>query len=248
MHYAPPQSSHEAAIYAFETSYLSVDLASTGGANAAPFGNIVKGYDSYLKPGGAGSDASGRKKGAGTASRGGGGNPPGYATGIIGPNGMLMQPVQEEERLFSRSSGTYLDSLQLRDRDANVVSASEGDEDDEANTTAAGGSGAAAAGASGSAAPAAPKSKEGGAAAQPSPAPAATSASGSSSTKPASATFKKPASSDTPGLQRERQRGRRRSSARTGQWAEVLLLLYRANLRTRTYIEANRDATWQGYA
>lgn len=106
--------SHESAIYAFETSYLSVDLSA--GPNNATFGNIVKGYDSYLKTGAAAAEAA-RKKQSSSSTRGHGGLGPGYATGIVGPGGSILQPVLDEDRLFSRSSGTYLDSLQLRDRD-----------------------------------------------------------------------------------------------------------------------------------
>lgn len=108
------QVSHESAIYAFETSYLSVDLS--GGPTNAAFGNIVKGYDSYLKSGAAAAEAA-RKKQSSSSTRGHGGLGPGYATGVVGPGGTLLEPVQDADRLFSRSSGTYLDSLQMRDRD-----------------------------------------------------------------------------------------------------------------------------------
>lgn len=108
------QVSHESAIYAFETSYLSVDLSA--GPTNATFGNIVKGYDSYLKSGAAAAEAS-RKKQSSSSTRGHGGLGPGYATGIVGPGGALFEPVQDADRLFSRSSVTYQDSLHLRDRD-----------------------------------------------------------------------------------------------------------------------------------
>lgn len=99
------------------------------------FGNIVRGYDSYLKPSGTASDSNerSRKKG-GSSTRGG---QVGYTTGIIGPGGSLYQPVTEEERLFSRSSGTYMDSLMLRDRDQGTVTASE-EEDEDGNEDGAG--------------------------------------------------------------------------------------------------------------
>lgn len=106
--------SHESAIYAFETSYLSVDLSA--GPTNATFGNIVKGYDSYLKSGAAAAEAA-RKKQSSSSTRGHGGLGPGYATGIAGPGGSILQPVLDEDRIFSRSSGTYLDSLHLRERD-----------------------------------------------------------------------------------------------------------------------------------
>lgn len=129
------QATHEMSIYAFETSYLSVDLS--GGTNAAPFGNIVRGYDSYLKTGAAashGSESSTRKKG-GTSTRG-------YTTGIVGPGGSLMQTVADEDRIFSRSSKTFQESLQLRERDSAVASASEPeDEGDDDSASAAGGRG-----------------------------------------------------------------------------------------------------------
>jgi len=68
-----------------------------------------------------------------------------------------MQPVMEEERIFSRSSGTYMrvrasgslqpqrdiwtddsngQSLELRERDAGVVTASEEDEDENGGSSA----------------------------------------------------------------------------------------------------------------
>lgn len=76
----------------------------------------MKGYDSYLKSGAAAAEAA-RKKQSSSSTRGHGGLGPGYATGIVGPGGSILQPILDEDRLFSRSSGTYLDSLQLRDRD-----------------------------------------------------------------------------------------------------------------------------------
>lgn len=76
----------------------------------------MKGYDSYLKSGSAAAEAV-RKKQSSSSTRGHGGLGPGYATGVVGPGGTLLEPVQDSDRLFSRSSGTYLDSLQLRERD-----------------------------------------------------------------------------------------------------------------------------------
>ena len=119
------QASHESSIYAFETSYLSIDLSA--GSSNTTFGNIVRGYDAYLKASGSSShtDSSRKKGGSSSSTRGG------YTTGMVGPGGSLLQPVAEEDRIFSRSSLTYQDSLQLRDRDAGVVTASEGEEEDD---------------------------------------------------------------------------------------------------------------------
>lgn len=94
----------------------------SAGPTNATFGNIVKGYDSYLKSGSAAADAA-RKKQSTSSTRGHGGLGPGYATGIVGPGGSILQPVMDEDRLFSRSSGTFLDSLQLRERDQNHLNA-----------------------------------------------------------------------------------------------------------------------------
>lgn len=111
-----------------------------GNANTS-FGNIVRGYDAYLKSGSSSHTDSGRKKGSSSSSRGGGANAPGGAYGgaILGPGGALIQPINEEERLFSKSSTTYQDSLNLRERDAGQVTASEPeDEDDAASSTGQG--------------------------------------------------------------------------------------------------------------
>lgn len=88
----------------------------SAGPTNATFGNIVKGYDSYLKSGAAAAEAA-RKKQSSSSTRGHGGLGPGYATGVVGPGGSILQPVLDEDRLFSRSSATYLDSLHLRERD-----------------------------------------------------------------------------------------------------------------------------------
>lgn len=129
---------HESSIYAFESSYLSVDLGA-GNANTS-FGNIVRGYDAYLKSGSASHADTGRKKGSSSSSRGGGAAAlGGYGGAILGPGGALIQPINEEERLFSKSSTTYQDSLNLRERDTGALSASEPeDEDDGASSTGQG--------------------------------------------------------------------------------------------------------------
>lgn len=78
----------ETSIYAFEGSYLSDSLfppsATSNAAStaAAQFGNIIRGYDSYLKAPSAGSGDR-NKRGR-------------------GPEG-----VNERERMFSASSATY---------------------------------------------------------------------------------------------------------------------------------------------
>ncbi|GAA5871988.1 hypothetical protein JCM8547_006210 [Rhodosporidiobolus lusitaniae] len=99
----------ESSIYAFEGSYLSDNLLpASAGANAAStaaaqFGNIIRGYDSYLKaPAGGGGD---RKR------------------------GRVGEPASEKERMFSASSATYHKSIELRTAEvaASVVSESEED-------------------------------------------------------------------------------------------------------------------------
>ncbi|GAA6040839.1 hypothetical protein JCM8097_007741 [Rhodosporidiobolus ruineniae] len=99
----------EASIYAFEGSYLSDNLLpASSGANAAStaaaqFGNIIRGYDSYLKaPAGGGGD---RKR------------------------GRVGEGANEKERMFSASSATYQRSLDLRQAEiaASVMSESEED-------------------------------------------------------------------------------------------------------------------------
>lgn len=83
-----PKATLEASIYAFEGSYLSDSLfppsssSQSSSAAAAQFGNIIRGYDSYLK---APSSSSGDRKR--------GGRP--------GDN------AAEKERMFSASSATY---------------------------------------------------------------------------------------------------------------------------------------------
>ena len=106
--------------------------------NAAPVGNIVRGYDGYLKSGSSAlhTDSTSRKKG-GSSTRGGG-----TIHGIVGPGGSLLQPVTEEDRIFSRSSVTYMDSVQLRERDNTVAaSASEGEEEQDEDASASGAAG-----------------------------------------------------------------------------------------------------------
>ncbi|BGP27100.1 histone H4 acetyltransferase, NuA4 complex, Eaf6 family protein [Rhodotorula toruloides] len=101
----------EASIYAFEGSYLSDSLfppssaSQSSSAAAAQFGNIIRGYDSYLK---APSSASGDRKR--------GGRP--------GDN------AAEKERMFSASSATYQRSIELRSAE-HTASASVEPESDE---------------------------------------------------------------------------------------------------------------------
>ncbi|BGP02888.1 hypothetical protein RTG_02996 [Rhodotorula toruloides ATCC 204091] len=101
----------EASIYAFEGSYLSDSLfpssstSQSSSAAAAQFGNIIRGYDSYLK---APSSSSGDRKR--------GGRP--------GDN------AAEKERMFSASSATYQRSIELRSAE-HTASASVEPESDE---------------------------------------------------------------------------------------------------------------------
>ncbi|KAI5478631.1 Histone H4 acetyltransferase, NuA4 complex, Eaf6 family protein [Pseudohyphozyma bogoriensis] len=90
----------EASIHAFEGSYLSDALlpASTSAGNTnAQFGNIIKGYDSYLKAATTGGD---RKRGRAT------------------------EEARDADRMFSRSSATFQKALDLKNPEA-VESASE---------------------------------------------------------------------------------------------------------------------------
>ncbi|GAA6010425.1 hypothetical protein JCM10207_001298 [Rhodosporidiobolus poonsookiae] len=103
----------EASIYAFEGSYLSDNLLpASSGANAAStaaaqFGNIIRGYDSYLKaPAGGGGD---RKRGR-----------PG-------------EVASEKERMFSASSATYQRSVELRTAEIAASVMSESEEDTSSN-------------------------------------------------------------------------------------------------------------------
>ncbi|BGP51065.1 Chromatin modification-related protein meaf6 [Rhodotorula kratochvilovae] len=100
----------EQSIYNFEGSYLSDGLfpasatANSSSASAAQFGNIIRGYDSYLKaPAGGGGDR--RKVGR-----------PGE-----GPN--------DKERMFSASSATYQRSIDLRTAEAAASVEPESDDD-----------------------------------------------------------------------------------------------------------------------
>ncbi|GAA5881768.1 hypothetical protein JCM16303_006445 [Sporobolomyces ruberrimus] len=85
----------ETSIYAFEGSYLSDSLfppsATSNAAStaAAQFGNIIRGYDSYLKAPSAGAGDRNKR--------------------VRGPEG-----VNERERMFSASSATYTKSVELR--------------------------------------------------------------------------------------------------------------------------------------
>ncbi|BGP19440.1 hypothetical protein JCM10213_000679 [Rhodosporidiobolus nylandii] len=103
----------EASIYAFEGSYLSDNLIpASGGANAASaaaaqFGNIIRGYDSYLKaPAGGGGD---RKR------------------------GRIGEGPNDKERMFSSSSGTYQRSIELRAAEISTSVVSESEEDTSSN-------------------------------------------------------------------------------------------------------------------
>ncbi|GAA5831956.1 hypothetical protein JCM11251_002762 [Rhodosporidiobolus azoricus] len=103
----------EASIYAFEGSYLSDNLlpasasANAASTAAAQFGNIIRGYDSYLKaPAGGGGD---RKRGVG--------------------GGRIGEGVQEKERMFSSSSSTYQRSIELRNAELAVSVVSESEDD-----------------------------------------------------------------------------------------------------------------------
>lgn len=81
----------ESSIYAFEGSYLSDTLlpinASAANSASSQFGNIIRGYDSYLKAPATGSD---RKR------------------------GRHVEEARESERIFSKSSSTYLQAIESR--------------------------------------------------------------------------------------------------------------------------------------
>ena len=83
----------ESSIYAFEGSYLSDTLlpinASAANNASSQFGNIIRGYDSYLKAPATGSD---RKR------------------------GRHVEEARESERIFSKSSSTYLQVRPRRNR------------------------------------------------------------------------------------------------------------------------------------
>ncbi|GAA6064428.1 hypothetical protein JCM10212_005307 [Sporobolomyces blumeae] len=85
----------ETSIYAFEGSYLSDSLFPPSAASnaastaAAQFGNIIRGYDSYLKaPSASSGDRNKRARGA--------------------------EGVNDRERMFSASSSTYPKAVELR--------------------------------------------------------------------------------------------------------------------------------------
>lgn len=87
----------EVSIYNFETSYLTPDTSAASASAYAPgaqkegFGNIVKGYENYLKQGGgSGGGFSDRKRNRNSVYGGGGG-----------------LEVHAEDRLFSNSSTTH---------------------------------------------------------------------------------------------------------------------------------------------
>ncbi|TNY23911.1 hypothetical protein DMC30DRAFT_332512, partial [Rhodotorula diobovata] len=104
----------EQSIYAFEGSYLSDALfpassaanasGSSSSASGAQFGNIIRGYDSYLK---APSSSAGDRRKVGR---------PGD-----GPN--------DKERMFSASSATYHRSIELRAAEAAASVEPESDDD-----------------------------------------------------------------------------------------------------------------------
>ncbi|ORY88260.1 histone acetyltransferase subunit NuA4-domain-containing protein [Leucosporidium creatinivorum] len=99
----------EASIYAFEGSYLSDALlpaSSTSSTGAAQFGNIIKGYDSYLKAPAAGSD---RKRGRGN------------------------DEPRAGDRMFSMSSATYQKAVEMRTAEQGAESASEEESTSSAN-------------------------------------------------------------------------------------------------------------------
>lgn len=74
----------EASIYAFEGSYLSDALLPPNSSSSAQFGNIIKGYDAYLKAPTAGSAGAMERK-----------------------RGRPGEEVRDSDRMFSRSSLTY---------------------------------------------------------------------------------------------------------------------------------------------
>ncbi|CEQ40949.1 SPOSA6832_02617 [Sporobolomyces salmonicolor] len=100
----------ESSIHAFEGSYLSDALfpssatSNAASAAAAQFGNIIRGYDSYLKaPSASGADRNKRVR-----------------TG----------EVNERERMFSASSATYLKSIELRTAEVSAGGAESASDDD----------------------------------------------------------------------------------------------------------------------
>ncbi|GAA5968467.1 hypothetical protein JCM11641_007645 [Rhodosporidiobolus odoratus] len=108
-------ASLEASIYAFEGSYLSDNLlpASTGAnaasAAAAQFGNIIRGYDSYIK---AQASVGGDRKRGGRPGEG---------------------AALDKERMFSASSATFQRSIELRAAEVANSAMSESEEDISSN-------------------------------------------------------------------------------------------------------------------
>ncbi|KAK4701990.1 chromatin modification-related protein EAF6, partial [Phenoliferia sp. Uapishka_3] len=91
----------EASIHAFEGSYLSDALlpaSAAASASSSQFGNIIKGYESYLKPG--------------------------PSTGADRKRGRVGEEARDADRMFSRSSATFQKALDMRSTDI-VESASE---------------------------------------------------------------------------------------------------------------------------
>ncbi|KAL8278917.1 hypothetical protein RQP46_008586 [Phenoliferia psychrophenolica] len=92
----------EASIHAFEGSYLSDALLPASSAasvgSSSQFGNIIKGYESYLKPG--------------------------PSTGGDRKRGRVGEEARDADRMFSRSSATFQKALDMRSTDI-IESASE---------------------------------------------------------------------------------------------------------------------------
>ncbi|GJN93112.1 hypothetical protein Rhopal_006157-T1 [Rhodotorula paludigena] len=102
----------EQSIYAFEGSYLSDALfpasSNTTSSATSQFGNIIRGYDSYLKaPSASGGD---RKRG-----------------------GRVGEGALDKERMFSASSATYQRSVELRQAEAAASVEPESDDDSSRN-------------------------------------------------------------------------------------------------------------------
>ncbi|KAE8215333.1 hypothetical protein CF327_g1368 [Tilletia walkeri] len=100
----------ESQLWLFEGSYLA--------ATAAAGGNIVKGFDNYLKvsagSGGTGTGTSTSRTGGGTS--GGASLAGGTASGASGS----IADVPNEDRMFSLSSATYMRSLELKNSEGGI--------------------------------------------------------------------------------------------------------------------------------
>ncbi|CAD6897405.1 unnamed protein product [Tilletia controversa] len=98
----------ESQLWLFEGSYLA--------ATASAGGNVVKGFDSYLKSStGGGATGSSRTGGGMGAALGGG----------AGGSGAVAD-VPMEDRMFSLSSATYMRSLELMNSEGGLDKASSG--------------------------------------------------------------------------------------------------------------------------